>query len=238
MSYILDALKKSEQEKEQTDGSQTPLFLHNPPAPAASDTPRWVWGLGFGLLVACLLFIWLIYQQISQSSLLLEPKDKTSSLNASASVEKAESQAPAKTKADTGAHKKEAVTTINAQNAPAQISPKPIHKPIVPAKPKPAPKPAAKPSTPKIPATPPEAEIETTAAPLKALKRIPRLEINSHIFSTLASKRKVTINSREYQEGDWITDEVQLHEITQHGVRLKLGRWFIDVGRSKGWQPL
>lgn len=238
MSYILDALKKSEQQKEQTDGSQTPLFLHNPPTPVASDTPRWVWGLGLGLLVACLLFIWLIYQQVSQSSLPLEPKEKVSSLSAQASVEKSESQTPAKTKADTNAHKKEAIKTTSTQNSPAQTRPKPAHKPVVPAKPKPAPKPVAKPSSPKSPATPPEAEIETTAAPLKALKRIPRLEINSHIFSTLASKRKVTINSREYQEGDWITDEVQLHEITQHGVRLKLGRWFIDVGRSKGWQPL
>lgn len=223
MSYILDALKKSQQQKEQAEPSDVPMFLHSStqqsqPEPAS----KWVWLIGSGLLIACFLFIWLIYQQVNQ------PQAPISN------SEQATQQSP----------------------QPFVIPKKSVQKPNLPEPIKQA-KPAKTPSvtnspvmakevkvTPKTPAQaqePVEQELDKkhqSNPPLTALKRVPRLEINSHIFSTQPSKRKVTINMREYQEGDWLSDELQLHEITPHGVRLKLGSWFIDVGRSQGWQPL
>lgn len=212
MSYILDALNKSQQQKDQAQAENTPLLLQQAPPPPTSSGSKWVWFIGTGLLAACFLFIWLIYQQMTQYE---------------NSVQR---QAPSKLAAPNHTDKPKPVTHTQQPELVKPAKPRPIqHQVSQPPKP-PVPK---KTLTPKKPPTATQAK-----APLAALKRIPKLEINSHIYSKLVDKRKVNINGRSYLQGEWITDEVQLHEITQHGIRLKLDGWFIDVGRSKGWQPL
>lgn len=221
MSYILDALKKSQQQKEQAQSSDVPMFLHNSTQPSQPEAAsKWVWLIGSGLLIACFLFIWLIYQQINQ------PQTPVSNTEQN-------SQSPVPVIAPSPVQKPNKPKPIK-QAQPAK-TPSVASSPVMAKKVKVTPK-----ATPRLqePAKQELGEKNQRTPPLTALKRIPRLEINSHIFSTLPSKRKVTINMREYQEGDWLSDEVQLHEITPHGVRLKLGHWFIDVGRSQGWQPL
>ncbi len=202
MSYILDALKKSQQQKEQQVHTQSPLFASTQ-TPSATENNTWVWLIASAILLICSLFIWLIYQQIQQTNTPI----KNPIIKSVPTIKQATTSPQKQTIAKSTPNKQTAAKTTKnaikktktATKNPAQTTPK---------------------------------------APIETLRRIPKLNINSHIYSTLASKRKVTINSQEYQEGDWITDEVQLHEITQHGIRLKISQWFIDIGRSQGWQPL
>ncbi len=74
--------------------------------------------------------------------------------------------------------------------------------------------------------------------PMAALRRIPQLMINSHIYSPAADKRSVVMNNREWHEGDVIADGVLLQEITADGIMLDVEGWPVHVGRSKGWQAI
>ena len=74
--------------------------------------------------------------------------------------------------------------------------------------------------------------------PVSALKRIPQLMINSHIYSPVADKRSVIMNNQQWHEGDVIADGVYLKEITADGIMLDVEGWPVHVGRSKGWQAI
>lgn len=83
-----------------------------------------------------------------------------------------------------------------------------------------------------------KAEETRTMPPLDTLRRIPQLMINSHIYSPVAEKRSVIINNREWHEGDSLAAGVQLKEITPDGILLDADGWPVHVGRSKGWQAI
>lgn len=82
------------------------------------------------------------------------------------------------------------------------------------------------------------AETSRTLPPLEALRRIPPLMITSHIYSPVAAKRTVSMNNREWNEGDLVAPDVVLAEITPDGILLEVDGWPLHIGRSKGWQAI
>ncbi|MAE20910.1 MAG: hypothetical protein CMK92_00615 [Pseudomonas sp.] len=77
---------------------------------------------------------------------------------------------------------------------------------------------------------------ETSALPLQALKSIPTLTITGHTYSSVPDKRSVVMNDRLWREGEPIRDGVILKEITRDGITLDVQGWPVVVGRSHGWQ--
>lgn len=87
--------------------------------------------------------------------------------------------------------------------------------------------------------TMPRAGVETRSLPpLASLRRIPQLMITSHIYSPVPEKRTVSMNNREWNEGDLIAPGIILKEITPGGILLDVDGWPLQVGRSKGWQAI
>ncbi len=87
--------------------------------------------------------------------------------------------------------------------------------------------------------TAPRAGVETRSLPpLASLRRIPQLMITSHIYSPVPEKRTVSMNNREWNEGDLIAPGIILKEITPGGILLDVDGWPLQVGRSKGWQAI
>ncbi len=85
----------------------------------------------------------------------------------------------------------------------------------------------------------PRAGVETRSLPpLASLRRIPQLMITSHIYSPVPEKRTVSMNNREWNEGDLIAPGIILKEITPGGILLDVDGWPLQVGRSKGWQAI
>ena len=59
--------------------------------------------------------------------------------------------------------------------------------------------------------------------PYELQREIPELNISVHLFSAEPSSRLVRINNSTYREGDLVADQLKLEEITQDGVIMSIG---------------
>lgn len=64
------------------------------------------------------------------------------------------------------------------------------------------------------------------------LSLLPSIELQSHIYSPRSEMRSVIINDQNFKEGDLLSANVGLKEITQKGIVLKVGQ--INVYLDKG----
>jgi len=74
--------------------------------------------------------------------------------------------------------------------------------------------------------------------PLSVLKTIPDLIITGHIYSSVASKRSVSMNGRDWSEGDYVSDSIRINTITPDGVIIEVDGWNLPLKRNKGWQAI
>lgn len=64
---------------------------------------------------------------------------------------------------------------------------------------------------------------------------IPTLDISSHIYSSLAARRSIVVNGERLVEGDFISPQVQVKEITHQGMIIDVNDRSLIVRRSRGW---
>lgn len=223
MSYILDALKKSEAERQQ---QQAPGFAVTPGQSRTRSTPLWIW------LVAGLLLI----NAAVLAALLLRPADKLSQgtvvvpaavpgqadtdISFSEIVRDARQRTPAATttvERDEPADRDDAV----ASRMPAR----PEARPAVPREtPQAAPATAVDRAPPRSSATLPT-YFELSA---NGQLQLPPLHIDIHVHSATASDRFVFINMNKYRENDRLQEGPRVQEITADGVVLEQdGRSFL-----------
>lgn len=215
MSYILDALKKSEQERQrQMNPSVSPPDVAVI-APPVSRAPANVNPLlfFFAILVALVLVFFGLQWSRQQSQ------------NSPAE--------PAQTKADAVVAEPEIVqvqTQTELSVSPPPVIARPVTQPAIEA-------PAS--AVPEQVAATDRGAVETRSLPpLAALRRIPQLMITGHIYSPVPEKRTVSMNNRQWNEGDFIAPGIILKEITPGGILLDVDGWPLHVGRSKGWQAV
>ncbi|ASP39994.1 hypothetical protein CHH28_15510 [Bacterioplanes sanyensis] len=79
---------------------------------------------------------------------------------------------------------------------------------------------------------------QRTLPPLSALRKVPDLIITGHIYSSVASQRQVTMNGRVWSEGERIATDVVLQAVTRDGIELDVDGWPLTVHRNRGWQSL
>ena len=63
------------------------------------------------------------------------------------------------------------------------------------------------------------------------------MDVSSHIFSTVPQKRSVVVNDVRYKEGEFINARAEIFEITPTGFVLSIGGKLAIVSRSRGWAP-
>ncbi|MDA0787964.1 MAG: general secretion pathway protein GspB [Proteobacteria bacterium] len=73
------------------------------------------------------------------------------------------------------------------------------------------------------------------ALPSRIRAALPDLSLTSHIYSTDASLRMVNINDRVLHEGDAITRDVVLREITPDGVIMNYADYAIILSVTDSW---
>ena len=77
--------------------------------------------------------------------------------------------------------------------------------------------------------------IAVEQAPEDVISLIPNIEISSHIFSSQPERRSIVVNGERLLEGDFIAPEVQVREVTHQGMVIDVNGWLLLVGRSRGW---
>lgn len=236
MSYILDALKKSELQRAQQSNSSA-IVAPDAPVTLVDQTESSSAITVIALLLAVLVLLAvLLYRLLPLQG--TEPEAAVAQTVVSANDKPFTGRDQAKQTAPAERPLKEHV----AEFVPPPVA---VTEPAVQIKPVDAPAVAAAENK-----TSPEAATKAPAAaarrvdnarslpPLDALRRIPPLMITSHIYSPVAEKRTVSMNNREWNEGDLVAPGVVLSEITPTGILLDVDGWPLHIGRSKGWQAI
>ena len=225
MSFILDALRKSETERQkaQVPGiGDAPLVVHQ------KHVPRWTVGLIAGLSVGLVVLGWFWLRDAETgadrdaANVAVLPAQTATGAAASSGeplAGEATSSTPSASPETASASVSRPVGEVRDLSMEAlrtTVSPGPAVSDSAPA------------SSSAIPATP-----EPIAAPMLTLAQyratggsLPELNLELHVYSPTAAERFVFINSLKYEEGQTLTEGPRLGAITRDGAVL------IHQGRS------
>lgn len=244
MSYILEALKKSERERNK--GKIPDLqSVHVAPARVNKRSLRpWIYAL---VVSGNLVFagLWL-YQKYGASY----QAEKVEQVEEKQALEQAESTEAAKTEAikestETTLEVKQKEKTeteyVKSQESPI-IQPVPeIHKPELSPKLQLEER-LISPSRPPMPTIPPAAKAAPTLdlpliteLPREIAAALPALEFFSHMYSGEPQYRSVIINGEYLKENQKLSDQLMLEEITEEGVILNYQGVRFRVSVLKDW---
>lgn len=189
MSYILEALKKSEQERHR---GRAPDLQSLHTAPAQTDHPRRWWPLALAvalLLNAGLLLIWHPWEAAHP-----EP----------AAVPVVSTAAPTPPRPAVAPPVLQVQSPRASQATPAPVSATP---------------PATQTSTPATPTQPQENRILALSdLPPDVRRGIPEMSFTVHLYSAKPAERMVSINGKMMKEGQEVTAGLKLLEITADGM--------------------
>jgi len=235
MSYILDALKKSDQQRH---NSVQPTAI-NPATPASQATYRfWLRAI---VLAAALCFAWGIMQmnQPNKPSPATPPMQKRIILQPiPPAIPTQLPQTPVHQAAETQSHSA-ALETHPA--SPPQSDIIPVFKPIIPTSsvshtPSTADQSIADSITTDLQAStaaPAPAEESIFAIgdlPVAVQQALPAIHIDGHIYDSNPRKRMVIINGTTHKEKGHLADDLTLEEITPHGVILNFKGYVFHLG--------
>lgn len=205
MSFILDALKKSEHERQQ---QATAEFATIPSAASSPAAPRWIWAL-IALLVVNIAIV---------AVAMFRPDGQPTAVVPQPASEAPVKRAPASLTTADEASFAERIRTANVQRPEPQREAAP--KPAVQSAPAAAPRNAA--------ATPQPIVDSNSSLALPTLNEVrlndnvglPDLHLDIHVFSTSPADRFVFINMQKHQEGSVLDSGPRVDEITPDGVIL------------------
>ncbi|MDX3773333.1 general secretion pathway protein GspB [Chromatiaceae bacterium AAb-1] len=79
----------------------------------------------------------------------------------------------------------------------------------------------------------PARDISALDAMLK--RQIPPLRFDAHVYATEPAQRWVKVNDKTLQEGQWITADIRIREITPQYVLLEMGQQLFSVNALSEW---
>ncbi len=191
MSFILDALKKSENERQQSAVrriSEMPTVIHR------NKTPLWMVGIIIGLTGGVFLLGWAWLNDVRPLNQAVDVAAEDS-FNQSPQVSLIEAIGP---------------SSPELGNSPGLELESDLDAPIPE-------QPITAESSP-VTLAPDTSNIPTMADLLSYGVQIPNLTLELHVFSLSPTDRFVFINSSKYLEGENITEEISIIEITEEGV--------------------
>jgi general secretion pathway protein B len=248
MSFILDALKKSEAERRQ---GEVPRLQNEPFSPVPRRRPIWPFLLVLALLLNGVVVGWWLLSREDKRETVAVAAGGPDRIVASGQTASAEPVGlPAAPKA-------EPATSLGVSAAPA-LPPEPEvvtavieETPVKPVAPTASPAPArAAEKKPQMrrkdppPAAPARSKVAVAAPAAKSFPPVselpenvrsglPRLDLHLHFFTPDPERRLVRLNGLNLREGGSSGDGLSVVEITQDGVRLSYGgtRFFLPAGR-------
>ncbi len=215
MSFILDALRKSEIERQQQSDGEFALIPNSKKDPRR---PIWIWVVG-GLLVVNLFVLGGLWMRSNSSSpsvapASLETHPETDLEMQPPPIEKVAVEKKPASFAQRIAAAPRIVATDVAQERPTAREKQPITAEVVAAEPQ------------RVSAR----DVYPTLQTLRANGRtdLPDLHLDIHVYSDATSDRFVFINMSKYREGAQLDEGPVVSEITPDGVILgHLGQYFV-----------
>ncbi len=201
MSFILDALKKSETDRQQQGSAE---FTGVPTSPEAPSVPRWLWVVGILLAINIVVLV----------GLLLKPE--TTATPTAVPVRAETSNVPV---AET-----ESTSRFAEQVATAQLNPPEQQTRDSRVEPAATTSTFVKPVLiSQNPSAIPAADLYPSIHEVRAsgTSNLPELHLDIHVYSPEPEDRFVFINMVKLREGSQLAEGPQVAEITPHGVLLE-----------------
>lgn len=236
MSYILDALRKSEQERQR--GRVPDLYSHvdtQVPEPARRNIWPWVTAAVVVVNVGIIAILWSFFRAPvpSQQATVVPPSLATSpALETAPAVhpQPAASVPAPVTNVPTSAPRQEAVptTVVVDQRPPVQSTPTVVapHMAATPAMEEPVYR-APAPNVAYLP--------HLDELPASERANVPDMTFSSHMYSSVPRFRSVIINGKRLKEGEYFTETLQVREITDKGVIMSNGNVLFAVDVLGRW---
>ncbi|MDJ0907277.1 MAG: general secretion pathway protein GspB [Woeseiaceae bacterium] len=210
MSFILDALRKSETERQQQAGGE---FSNVPSSSGEQQSPKWLWMLALLLLVNVVVLLGILLRPDAA------PETETPATPAPAAVESVPIEAaPAPQEAPAEPSFEDRV----AEAKESQPLPDPVTEDVT--------APAAENSAPAIVAPPPSQERLLTLDELRlaGTTQLPELHLDIHVYADDPAERFVFVNMSKHREGSQLDEGPVVSAITPEGVVLEhQGRRFL-----------
>jgi len=200
MSFILDALKKSETDRQQQSSAE---FAGVPTGSGSPGVPRWLWALGLLLAINLLVLLGLFFR----------PDAKPPSLP---SIPVTETRQPTLTEPARSEASFAEQVAVAKQNAPSRREPATVL--TQPSAAGPAVTPGVVYSTPPADsrALPTIQEVRANGTLL-----LPELHLDIHVYSDVPNDRFVFINMSKQRENSQLAEGPVVEEITPEGVVLE-----------------
>ncbi len=267
MSYLLEALQKSEQERQQQPGAAT---LSAPPAEFARDDhgiSPWIFVAIAALLINTALVIWLALRQDTPAApptVIVQPIQvpapaSTATNTAHATATDLATDMPANAGAEENSNTLLDGFAVRDSNSvhdrnTAAPSPQLLDAVNTPAKParhnatangtnssvdaESAGWETISPSRPRASLAASDAPvISANELPADLRARLPVLSMQSHLFAEDARNSSVMINDRHLTPGDHLTDDIQLETVVEKGAILRIGEHRVLLPALGRWQP-
>lgn len=218
MSFILDALKKSENERQRQGG---PALFEVKVAPPKPVLPLWAVALAALLVVNIGVVIWLVLRKPAQAAVQTPAVPVAAAPLPAVPAPAPASAAPAP--AATQPPQPSVVEGAAQSQEPLAIAPEDTES-LNPEDYEPAVAPASVPSSSPSPevghATRGNVEGLPTYEQLSAGGTLPELHLNMHVFAAKPAERFVFLNMQRLREGDTLPNGVRVEQITPGGVML------------------
>lgn len=217
MSFILDALKKSESERHRHSG---PVLMDVRIAPPRRRLPVWAWIIAGVLLVNLLVLVWILLRSPRHAPAI--NANSTTAPTAPAAAPSA--PAPAAVAPPAAALPSPSLSADAGSPAPQGAAPpaQTLPAPAIPAQSPLAPQPAVPPAV--SPAN--NAVIDPRSLPavpdlIAAGTALPELRLSLHVYDPLPANRYVLLNGTRLGEGEFTRDGVKVVQITPAGAVLE-----------------
>jgi len=253
MSYILDALKKSEQERGRGDipGVQTvhssSLNYHG------QKKAYWPYLLIVAVLLNLVAIVYFIVdkepaapakvstQPVTANGLAEQPMDHDTAMAQAEHTENVADEnnshqqpdsptSVTTTVIDTSIKSDDGVETKQASSPTEQVYASGT------TEPEPAAKPAISPATRSVPAAFEKQVIEFYELPASIKQQLPAIIISAHVYSSNPLQRSIVINNNFMEEGEYVIDDLRLHEITPDGAIFDFRDTRFHHGVVSSWQ--
>lgn len=207
MSFILDALKKSESERHRNSG---PVLMDVRIAPPRRRLPAWAWIIIAVLAVNLLVLVWLLWLAPDRAA---PAQSAAATSPAQAAPQTLPVPAPAATPPAASAMPEPALPPA----APPPVSPQPT---VAPA--------AAMPPGPALDV----AALGRYKDLVSSGISMPTLQLNLHVYDAAPASRYVMVNGARLREGETAPDGLRVLQITPTGVALewRTQRFFLAAG--------
>lgn len=203
MSFILDALKKSETDRQQQSNAEFAAVPTSAPAPAV---PRWLWVVGGLLAINLAVLIGVLLRPDA-----VAPSERPVELSSPAVLEETTTPAQAATPSfsDRVATARENAPQQQPAPAPAIVQPRNVN--------------AVQPDLiSQNPAAIPASDLYPSIQEMRLQGQldIPELHLDIHVYSTTPGDRFVFINMTKHREGSQLAEGPVVSEIVPEGVVL------------------